>query len=159
MIKSVPAHDERLGHLEKVVVAHEVKVTELEKETSGATLFKSDSPADAVRSAEIRGWFAKIDRAEQISMLHEAVRNGDADSMELIAAVVSAPGAMQLIPREIKKALVDAVAERRYPEKIAELNRRRKACEIARFGITRAREILQSEIPQSIRDRLVVGSK
>lgn len=155
--KAVPEFGQRLAHLAPVVEAHEAKVAALEQEVSGATLFKVDDAAGAVRAAEIRTWFSKIDRAEQIAMLHEAVRSDGPDDRELIAAICGAPGAMKIIPAEIRKALIDATAEKRWPAKIAELARRRKAVAVARFGLDRAREVLRGKLPQSVRNRLVVG--
>ncbi|MGB8685308.1 MAG: hypothetical protein WCD12_20680, partial [Candidatus Binatus sp.] len=136
---------------------HEKRVAELEQELSGASVFKNGDAADAIRATEIRAFFKTLDRAAGIALLHEAVKSGDTESQGLIAAIVTAPSYMGLIPAEIRNALIAATVEHRFPDKLAALERSRKVVSVARFGLTRAGELLRATTPTAIRDRLVRG--
>lgn len=156
--KAVVEFEKKLSYLSSAVEPHEKKVAALEQELSGANVFKSSDPADAILAVERRNFFRTLDRGAGIALLHEAVKSGDADSQALIAAIVTAPAYMGLIPVEIRNALVAATVERRHPEKLAELERARKITSVARYGLTRASELLRGNLPKDVRDRFVRGS-
>lgn len=155
--RAIPEFEKRLSYLDSAVQPHEKRIVALEQELSGANVFKSGDAADAIRATEIRAFFKTLDRAAGIALLHEAVKSGDAESQGLIAAIVTAPSYMGLIPAEIRNALVAATVEHRFPDKLAALERSRKVVSVARYGLTRAGELLRATTPTAIRDRLVRG--
>jgi hypothetical protein len=149
---AIPEHEKRLSYFNEICKQQEAKTDTLAAEISAA-LFKP-SPNDP----ELRGWFARAPRGGpggQVEILTTALAE---DNFELIGAVCNANPAMRLISPEIREHLIAAVAEKKFPEKVKELGHRRAACEVTRLALNRARELLRGNLPQNIRDRLVVGN-
>jgi hypothetical protein len=155
--KALPEFEKRLSYLDSALKPLEQRMAASEQELSGATIFKSDSPADAVRATEIRAFFKSLDRSKGIALLHEAVKSGDDESQALIAAIVTAPTYMGLIPVEIRNALIAATVERRFPDKLAHLERSKRVVGTARYGLTRASELLSKHTPAGLRERFIRG--
>jgi hypothetical protein len=154
--KELPAYEEKFSVLETVVAAATKRLEKLETETAGVVQFTDKDSVGAIRSAELRTWFATLSRADQIAKLHDAVRNGDA---ELPAAIISAPAAMGLIAPELREHLIASAIEKKNPAAIAEIARQRRVIEAAKFGLTRARALMRENLlKQDVRARLVVGN-
>jgi len=117
--KELPEFEKQhLANLDTVVEGWVKRVEKLEADYTDVKQFTDADSAGAVRSAEIRSWFSKLDRATQIAKLHDAVRNNDT---ELTSAAISAPASMQLIAPEIRAHLIEAMIEKKYPNMVAEI--------------------------------------
>jgi hypothetical protein len=104
---------------------------ELKRSAEGSS---SDASAE-IRAGEIRSWYARLDKEEQLRMLREAL---DSDDREVLSSLLSAPRAFRLIPEQLQAHIVDTLVKRRAPEKAAALEPKRRAVRTAKLALDRA---------------------
>jgi hypothetical protein len=144
----------KLAPQAEVIKHYDSRLNSLEAEVSGAALFKTDDPIAVARQAELRSWFSKQPRGGiggQVQILQEALESGND---ELLAAIVLANPALKIIGEEMRAALIEAVAFKKHPEKLAELAKYRKAVAAAKFGLNRVAELLYKDKSTTLRERL-----
>ncbi len=156
-LKALPEFEARLKPLDQVVASAETRVVALEKELSNPGLVKADARAET-RAVELRNWFSRLEKGGprgQVSVMQGALAS---NNIELLAAIIDANPAMGIVAPEIRAHLIEAIAEQRDPQGVAELGVRRKRLEVAKFGAQRVRELLRGNTPQPLRDRFVRNS-
>ncbi len=147
----------RLKPYEQVAKGHAERAAEMEKNLISFVVpdIKEDSPVTAIRAGEVRQWFKSLPRAGaggQLEVLQTALAEKD---NELLGAVLSAPNAMKIIAPELRQHLIERMLENRDPEAVAELARRKKACDVANFALARVKDLLRGKMPLPPRERFI----
>jgi hypothetical protein len=153
--RRAPEYEARLTPFEQITTSHAKEVAELEGKVSDLNMGTS-SPQAEVRLVELRSWYGAQPKENKVSILREAL---ETNNLELLHAIISANPAMRLVDPKVRAAIVGAIGERQHPKEVALLEIKRKRQEVARFGLTRVRELLHgATLSTPIRDRFIRGS-
>ncbi len=148
------ATTEYLKRLDTVqVIADRAARAADEAEAALVVAGKPTDPAQTVRDGEIRSWFAAQDRATQMSVVSSGIESRD---VETLAAILSAPKAMKLLPDAIANHARRQMLEIQHGAKLEAIERQRRIAVTAQFGISEARKWIKrtAGITESPADRL-----
>ena len=141
---SVAELQTRIERSEAVATRYGKQASELEANITASVIGKPANSIGEQRASEIRSLYRAADRETQTGIVHEALDQGDT---ETLSALLSAPRAFQLLTPQIRQHILDVLAERN--PRHAEVARLKRGAEVASFGLTRAKSW--------IRDRAGVG--
>lgn len=142
--KQVAELSTRLDRAQGIVNAAKTKL-ESDQATLAGTSNKPNDIVTEARAIELRGWFGRMDSAQQhavvISALDES-HDGQQGDVELLAALLNAPRSMRSLPPPIEQRIRDVLLQRKNPQAVQEQQAMSVAIQTAGYALQRCREYI-----------------
>jgi hypothetical protein len=138
------------------------------KDPFGDIFTAPKGPREIQREDILLRFVRRLTPAEKLDAIHNALAKGpdDADSMELLSAIVLAPKALMVVNEPTRAMILEEIARQQNPDKVHANLDLGAAYDSASFALQRAKDHVladsgnanDSDADQKIRDRLVGGA-